>query len=161
MAPADNDLLGGHLLRRGRALRRFDARWRRPEGTAPARPRAVLGAGACRRRQSARSVGGHQQPPRRAVVLDRQPGLGILGDRTVLAVPARRGTSLLVLAGASRGCARAAHSRDAALRHLLPHSGLRDSILLSARVLLRCEDALLDRRCLALLDHPSVGRRLL
>ena len=54
-----------------------------------------------------------------------------------------------------------AQSRAEAVRHLLPDRRLRNPVLLSARLLLRRQDALLHRRRLALLDHPSLGRGLL
>ena len=54
-----------------------------------------------------------------------------------------------------------AQPRAEAVRRLLPDRGLRDSVLLFARVLLRRQDQLLDRRRVAVLDHPSLGRGLL
>ena len=59
-----------------------------PKGQRPLVHRAFLGGRGGRRRQPARPVGGHQEPARRAVVLDRQSGLGVSGDRPVLADPA-------------------------------------------------------------------------
>ncbi len=81
------------------------------------------------RRQHVGRMGGAAAMAAPQLVLVRQSGLGIPGDRTVLADSARRRPVVLVLPGlASRG-ARASRSGTQRLRKLLLHRGLRDSAI--------------------------------
>jgi len=106
-------------------------------------------------------MGRHPQPARRSVVLDRQSGLGIPGDRAFLADTAYGRPTVLVLAGVPRGATSQGESRPEAVRHLFPDRRVRNPVLLPASLLLRRQDALLHRGRLALLAHPSLGRGFL
>ena len=113
------------------------------------------------RRQPARRVGRHIQTARRLVVLARQPGLGIPGARPHLAVPAGRRLAGLVRDAVVAGAA--AHGGDAGsasrLSRMFLYRGVGDPGVLHAGAVLRRQNQLHGGRYLALLDHPSVGRR--
>src|SRR5262245_7569935 len=87
--------------------------------------------------------------------------MGVSRDWPVLADLASRGPSVLVLARTSRGRTSSTQPGAEAFRRVFPDRGLRYSILLFAGVFLRHRDTLFDRRRVAVLDYPSMGRELL
>ena len=162
MASADRDLLDRHRVRGGRLVPgTFTAR-RRAALARDRGPSAVRGVRAGLRCQPARRMVGDEWSARRLVVLVRQPGLGIPGDRSLLAVSVGGRFAGLVCDSVVAGAA--THSGRSAGAPVGPHVPVcvaGDSGVLPAGAVLRCQDQFHRRRHLALLDHPPVGGRLL
>ena len=149
--------VGGALFL-GRSLGADEPRWQR--WLDPRAVRRVRGGG---RSAACWASGWASSQLLGAVVLVRQPGLGVSGARPLLADPAGRracssGSACCCGAGARR---RAGGSGAPPLVNVLPDRRAGDPVLLSAGLVLRRHDPLHGGRYLALLDHPSLGRGLL
>ena len=162
LAFADRDLLDRHRLRGRRLVPR----------TFAARGRAALDRGcnssalrrvcAGHRRQPARRVVGHVGPARRRVVLVRQPGLGIPGNRPLLAVRAGGRIVGVVRDAVVAGVARYGRQCEARpLARVFLYALIGDPGVLHTRTPVRRQDQFHRGRHLALLDHPLMGGRFL
>ena len=161
LAPATRHLVDRDRLCRRCAVRGRHAGPQRAGRAAPRHPSAVRRRRRRRGRQPARRMGRHPAMAGRGMVLVRQPGLGISRDRPGLADPAGDRPRLLVRPVVAQRGAGAARSRAPRTDRVLPDRRRGNPGILSAGASVRRHHPLHDRRHLAVLDHPSVGRGLL
>ncbi len=162
LASAAGDLLDRDCLCRGGAVPRAFARHRRAALVRRLGARAVRRVRRGDRREPAGGMDGHRPVARRPVVLVRQSRLGVPRTRPRVAVPAGRGTPPVVRAALETGEARLVGRAGVKADRLdVPGRGAGDPGVLRPGAVLWGPHPLHDRRYVALLDHPPVGRRLL